>query len=99
MFHALIDSGADVNLFPANLAILLNIDLESGRRINVYGIGRHKLQAYEHKIYLHIGKHIFRGVAYFSPENQDPLLGRRGFFDLFKKVSFREKERVVVLGS
>lgn len=68
-FQALVDSGADRNLFP--------------------------IKAFTHKIKLYLGVEVFKTEADFSYEQGVPLLGRAGFFNLFKRVTFKESDRVV----
>jgi len=97
IFHALLDSGADANLFPASLGDLMGIDIKKGRKIRVVGIGSSELTAYQHKFHLYIGRKKFETKVDFSFEQNIPLLGRRGFFDLFKKISFSEKDKNVIL--
>jgi len=97
LFHALIDSGADVNLFPARLAEVVGINFKEGEKAHVYGIGRHKMVAYENDISLHLANKKFETTVYFSYEQDTPLLGRQGFFNLFKRVDFDENKHKVTL--
>ncbi len=95
IFHALVDSGSDRNLFPAELGEAIGIDKKSEKSCLVYGIGSIELTTYEHQADLHIGKVSFKTIVDFSYEQQMPLLGRSGFFDLFKRVEFRENKKEV----
>ena len=95
LFHALINSGADKNLLPAEIGELVGININSGKRDYVYGIGNSKITIYEHIVSLHIARLSFKVPIDFSYEHKLPLLGRQGFFDLFKKVSFNEHKRQV----
>ncbi len=55
-YFALIDSGADINLFHAELAPLLGLDLTAGERREVGGVVEGERRAYYvHKISLHVG--------------------------------------------
>lgn len=94
-FHALVDSGSDRNLFPAQLGEKIGINIKDGIKIPILGIGGIKIKAYTHKANLHIEKCTFDTEVDFSYEQQIPLLGRRGFFDLFKRIDFNEKTRMV----
>jgi hypothetical protein len=95
IFHALVDSGSDRNLFPASLGEAIGIDIKSGKSCPVYGIGNIKLTTYEHEVELHLGAESFKTTIDFSYEQEMPLLGRNGFFDLFKRVEFREEKKEV----
>src|SRR3989344_7012419 len=78
-FRALIDSGADVNLFPADHGKAVGIDIRSGLFINTVGIGG-EVKAYRHTINLHIGNKVFKTTADFTYDFPLALLGRNGFF-------------------
>jgi len=55
-YFAVIDSGADINLFHAELAPLLGLDLTVGERREVGGVIEGERRAYYvHKISLHVG--------------------------------------------
>lgn len=95
-FQALVDSGSDRNLFPAQLGESLDIDIKSGNPRPILGIGKNNIiDAYTHKIKIFISDYNFDSEADFSYEQQAPLLGRDGFFRFFKKIEFKEKEKVV----
>lgn len=91
-FDALVDSGSDTNLFPARLGEYIGINFKNNFKI-VYGIGGVKVKAYTKKIKLHLLNFSFDTEADFSYEQQIPLLGRNGFFTLFKSINFKEEER------
>lgn len=98
--EALVDSGADINLFPADYAFaFFKIDkrvFAKGVKKSILGIGGKVVDALGHRVTLKIvGVGIqFKTLVYFSPEHDAiPLLGRKGFFDRFKRVSFDEHGR------
>ena len=93
--QALVDSGSDRNLFPAKLCELIDIDIKSGDIRSIQGIGNSNIDAYTHKIKIHIAGYSFETEADFSYEQQSLLLGRDGFFKYFKKIEFKEKEKSV----
>ena len=95
LFHALVDSGSDRNLFPARLGELVGLDIENGKKSFIYGIGSIKITAYEHEVNLHFGRLILKAKVDFSLEQDMPLLGREGFFDLFKRIYLREKKKMI----
>lgn len=93
LFEALVDSGSDTNLFPARIAESLGISLEEKSFKTIYGIGATSIKAYTKKITLHLYKFNFKTNIDFSFEQRTPILGRNGFFDLFKSIKFKEGER------
>src|SRR3990167_2785391 len=47
-FRALIDSGADYNLFPADICRTLGMTLKSGQKSAVVGVGGKRIVTYRH---------------------------------------------------
>ncbi len=95
-FQALVDSGSDRNLFPAKLGEDVGIDIRSGKPHPIQGIGKSNfVKAYTHKIKIFICNYNFDSEADFCYEQQAPLLGRDGFFNSFKKIEFKEKEKTI----
>lgn len=96
-YYALLDSGADTILLPAEFAAHLGIeDLTTGRRGAAIGVAGQRAVLYYHEVQLQIvGDPTRLDVeAGFSAEVYIPLLGR-SFFAHFRKVVFMEtKERV-----
>lgn len=93
--QALVDSGSDRNLFPAKLGELVNIDIRKGNVRPIEGIGNSSIRAYTHRIKIYIASYNFETEADFAYEQQSLLLGREGFFNFFKKIEFKEKEKSV----
>lgn len=93
-FNALLDSGCDQNLFPAELGELVGIRIKKGQQKCIGGIGGIKITAYTHIVKLFLKNYDFDTVVDFSYEQQVPLLGRTGFIDCFKEVTFKGKDRV-----
>lgn len=89
-FDALIDSGSDRNLFPLRLATSVGIQFKKVRSKKIMGIGKVLIDAYPAKINIWLGTKKYETEADFSPQQQTPLLGREGFFNLFKSVKFDE---------
>lgn len=89
-FDALIDSGSDRNLFPLYFAKFLGITFK-GRPKKIYGIGDNFIEAYTAKISIWLSKKEYKTEADFSSQQRAPLLGRDGFFNLFKSIKFNEK--------
>ncbi len=93
----LVDSGADKNLFPSGWAESVGIKIKSGKLKEHIGIGGVSVLAYRHTIRLYVGSYGFTTEADFSDQQQLPLLGREGFFNFFKKVSFDEQDKTIEL--
>lgn len=95
--QALLDSGADNNLFPASYGESIGINIKKGKLVEHVGIGDASLLAYEHKIHVIIGNYSFPTVIHFSFSQTIPLLGRKGFFFYFHFVKFDEKQHIIEL--
>ena len=102
--EALIDSGSDINLFPADYALaylgMNERSLKKGEPKVIVGIGDTQLESFGHRVRLELlGKeYYFNTVVYFSlGHNSIPLLGRSGFFDRFERVAFDEQSKTVEL--
>lgn len=96
-FDAVIDSGSDRNLFPITLATYLGINFKKTKPNKVYGIGENYINAYPAKINIWLGAKKYETEADFSTKQNIPILGRNGFFNLFKSVKFDEKGQFVYI--
>jgi hypothetical protein len=100
-YFALVDSGADLNLFHGEIAELLGIDLDSGAEGKISGITEGEAQKFfVHPVTVNVGGWDFETEVGFMPRlsrNGHGLLGQKGFFDLFNKVSFSKKNHVIEL--
>lgn len=95
-FYALVDSGAERNLFPAELGEAIGIEVKLGKETSIFGIGQHEIEGYTHVVNLRLGSIAnFDTEVDFSFEQDVPLLGRKGFFDFFRSVSFRERRKIM----
>ena len=86
-YEALIDSGADFNIFNAEIGELLGIDTRSGKKVKFSGIAGEPFEVFLHNLTLEIGGWQYKIVAGFSYEISPygfGILGQRGFFDLFR---------------
>ena len=92
------DSGADHNLFPAEVADALGIKVHKGKVLITEGIGGRLVKTYRHSgIKMFLEGYSFETSVDFSDEIDLPLLGQQGFFDKFKSVNFsRSKEEVIL---
>lgn len=93
----LIDSGADRNLFPASTVKSLGVVIQKGSKTVHKGIGNYILTSYTHTVKISIENKTFETEIDFSEDAYIPLLGRQGFFNYFKKISFIMSEKIVEL--
>lgn len=86
-YEALIDSGADFNIFNAEIGELLGIDVRSGKKMKFSGIAGQPFNVFLHNLTLKIGGWQYKIRAGFSYEISPygfGILGQKGFFDLFR---------------
>jgi len=97
-YPVIIDSGADYNIFHAEVADILGINLTKGDNRDIFGLGNQKIKGYEHNIQIKIpGLKTYTTAAVFSkkiPEHAFGVLGNTGFFDHFKVV-FDYKKKII----
>jgi hypothetical protein len=84
---AIIDSGADVCIFPADIGEQLGIDVRSGEKGFSTNLQTGAFEeTFLHRITLKIGEFYYPTIASFSyaPQRSNyAVLGQLGFFDLF----------------
>lgn len=92
----LIDSGADYCYFPASIGEALDINVKNGEPRESKGITGTKFTAYFHTIDCKIGGWDNKMKIGFSYELGIPfgILGREGFFSLFKVCIDHKEEEV-----
>ncbi len=86
-YEALIDSGADIALMPAELGDILGLHVRSGTKGVVGGITGGGLPYYRHPVAIRIGGWAHNVEVGFMPDMPPfgyGVLGQRGFFDLWK---------------
>lgn len=88
-YYALIDSGADFNIFHADLTKILKIDLKKIKPFDFGGIKKDaKGKGYFYSLEIGIGQKFFLTTAVFSYDISDEdgygVLGQQGFFQNFK---------------
>ena len=97
-YEALIDSGADHNIFHGDLAEIIGLKLTSGKSRKVYGLSGEPIKGYIHNIVIKpIGMKEFSTPVIFSlqiPKHSLGVLGNIGFFDKFE-VSFDYKKKKI----
>lgn len=90
--NALVDSGSDRNLFPKQWGDILGINFRKIKPVQITGIGKITITAYPSKVNIWLNNRRYETEADFSPQQQTPLLGRQGFFSLFKEIIFEENK-------
>ncbi len=99
-YEALIDSGADWNLFHAIIGEAIGIPVEKGKKVTYHGIGGGQFTAYFHTVRVNIGGwpyDIYCGFSPDIPNNSTGVLGHVGFFDLFTVKFSTAKEEVELI--
>ncbi len=98
-YRAMLDSGAFTNVVHEDLADLLGIDLRKIKQeVTFHGIGNTpkgltgKMCIVELTVFQKGKRHSFDTPIIFSNDmapDSIPVLGRQGFFDQFKEISFQ----------
>ncbi len=85
-YEALIDSGADYNVFPTSIAQALGIEVTKGSKRQIVGFGEQKIKGYEHTLELRVSNKWYSTKIIFSsrmPTYSFGVLGNQGFFNHF----------------
>ncbi len=87
-YEVLVDSGADLCLFDAEIGEAIGIDIEKGKPNQVFGIGGKASVYYIHPVTIEVGGWPYEIEAGFMPSvaghtKQYGVVGQRGFFDTF----------------
>lgn len=95
--EALVDSGANISIFGADVAESLGINIESGKEVYLSGVGG-RILGYEHVIKFEIDQLVFAAKVIFSREFlvSFNLIGREDVFDKFT-ICFDEKRKQLEL--
>lgn len=86
-YGVLIDSGADFCIFHTEMAEILGIPVEKGKKITFYGTGGTPQTAYFHDVEIEIAgwpMELYCGFSYDMKSLPYGILGQTGFFDRFK---------------
>lgn len=90
---ALVDSGADYNVFPSSFADEIGINYTKGEAQKITGVGGLSIDTYMHFVKIKVENKEFETVVQFGKDIQTPLLGREGFFNYFDYAKFNVKRR------
>ena len=99
-YEVLVDSGADLCLFDAEIGEILGIDVSKGTPKEVFGVGGKTSIYYLHPITIEVGGWSYDIEVGFMPTVGGTvippygLLGQVGFFDIFSVKFDRSKEEI-----
>jgi len=87
-YHALVDSGADISIFHAEVADYLGINLSKGKKDIVTGVGGKSSEFFLHKVVVEVGGWEHEIEVGFLPviggrSVTYGILGQKGFFENF----------------
>ena len=95
-YEALIDSGADFNIFPLEIAENLGIKLERGKKIYFSSVSGDALDGVITDLVLELGSTRVETKVVFAQVGNG-VLGQYGFFDNFQiKFDLKKKEVEVI---
>lgn len=97
-YEVLVDSGADLCIFDAQIAEILGIDVLKGERRSVSGLTGFPEFYYLHNISIKIGGKDFRiEVGFMSMRSYSyGIVGQKGFFDKFVVKFDLQKEDIEI---
>lgn len=87
-YAVLVDSGADLCIFDAEIGEALGINVKSGEKKEVFGVGGKASIFFLHKVEIEVGGWSYKINAGFMPDVAGRvmpygLVGQKGFFDNF----------------
>ena len=98
-YFALVDSGADINIFHVEVGEALGINIETGDKGYISGITSGESQPYyTHPVILKVGGWEYKTTVSFMKKlskNGYGLLGQKDFFNLFKSISFNYNKKEI----
>jgi len=85
-YEVLVDSGADLCLFDADIGEIIGMDIKSGKPFPVAGVGG-ITKYYLHRVSIEVGGHKYKintgFLPGFSKNFRYGVVGQAGFFDTF----------------
>ena len=87
-YEVLVDSGADLCIFDAQVGEAIGIDIKKGKPQEVFGVGGKASIYYLHKVTIEVGGWSYEIKAGFMPNVAGRVMpygivGQNGFFDNF----------------
>ncbi len=97
-YEVLIDSGADVSLFDAQVADALGINLKECDVADIRGLTHHSQPCYLHPVTIYVGAiPLFLQVGFIHDTGSSyGIVGQKGFFEAFK-IAFDRKNQEIAL--
>jgi len=100
-YQVLVDSGADICLFDAEIGVSIGIDIKAGIPKTVFGVGGKSSLYYVHKVTIDVGGWEHEIEAGFMPNvsgriMQYGLVGQQGFFSNFIVKFDLNKEEIEI---
>ena len=98
-YEVLVDSGADMCLFDAEIGEAIGIDIKKGKAREVFGVGGKASIYYWHKVTIVVGGWEYKIDAGFMPSVAGRIIpygivGQLGFFEFFKVIFDRIGEEI-----
>src|SRR3989338_7612373 len=97
-YEVLVDSGADLCIFDAEIGEVLGLVVEDGEPQRVSGVAGQTSTYYVHKVVMEVGGHPRKIKAGFLPNVAGAcnygIVGQNGFFDQFKVTFDFQKEEI-----
>ncbi len=98
-YHVLVDSGADMCLFHAEIGEAIGIDITKGTAKEVFGVGGKASIYYQHRIVIEVGGWEYEIEAGFLPNVGIKsvtygIVGQRGFFEFFKVIFDQQSDEI-----
>ncbi|MEO6239813.1 MAG: aspartyl protease family protein [Bacteroidia bacterium] len=97
-YEVLVDSGADLCVFNAEIGEAIGIDIERGKRRMISGIGGKSAIMFLHTVQIKVGEQEYKIEAGFMPDVagrviQYGVVGQQGFFENFiVKFDYQKEE-------
>lgn len=95
--RALVDSGSDHNIFPSEFAREIGLDYKNEIKYKTTTVNEYAFTVYGNRVKLVIRDTELETIIYFGDNVKIPILGRNGFFNYYKKVSFFVKNKTFEL--
>lgn len=93
-----IDSGAAISILPASDGEVLGLNIDSGKKMIILGIGGEPFMGFRHAVAVHIGDIKMKLPMIFVDNPNIPrILGREGVFNYFGIIFDESKRRTAFL--
>ena len=98
-YHILVDSGADLCIFDAEIGEAIGINVKSGAPREVFGVGGKSSFYYLHNVSIDVGGWEYHIEAGFMPNVAGHVMpygvvGQKGFFEHFKAIFEQVNEEI-----